>query len=660
MRYSAFISYNHRDRAWASWLHRELERYRLPKALAGRKSPIGVLGRRLPPVFRDRDELAASTNLASSVREALAEAQTLIVICSSSAKQSRWVDQEVREFTALGRRDRIQCLIVPESGDRDGAPLPASSILPAALLEGGEEPLAADARKSGDGKRVAFLKLVAGMIGVRYDELRQREQARRHKRLLTLAAAASLGFLLMSGLTVFAFVSRAEAVHQRDVAREQTLAAQRTTDFVKGLFQVSDPSEAKGQSITAREVLDRGAREIQGQLENEPDVKAELISTLSEVYMGLGSFHRADALIRNSLSLKVSRQETRARQYGVLASSQALQADYNSAVSNFSRALSLVPDPGALQDPSLYSRLLVGKAESLAALDRYGEAMRLARAAFAWDSRREGGRSADVARDLEAAGLTAQYAGDLAGSREDYGKALAIRLRVNGKLHPEVAHDLNNLGTAAYMQGDSPAAEHYWQQALATDEQILGPNHPDLGVMLNNLGRVLIEQRKFAQAIPLLTRSVNLHLAQQSDTHDDLAFAFSNLALAKAGLGDGASAESLLVRALEAAQVHHNRLTAPIMVDLADLRCRRGDYAGALEQLSRAAPIMKRRYPDDPWRSAWVDNTRGACLLRKKDRSGAALVTASAPILLKRWKPDTMYGFEVEQRLRSARGFAAA
>ena len=68
MRYSAFISYSHKDRAWAGWLHRELERYRLPKALVGRDSPVGVLERKLPPVFQDREELAASSDLAQSVR----------------------------------------------------------------------------------------------------------------------------------------------------------------------------------------------------------------------------------------------------------------------------------------------------------------------------------------------------------------------------------------------------------------------------------------------------------------------------------------------------------------------------------------------------------------------------------------------------------------
>ena len=654
MRYSAFISYNHRDRRWASWLHRELERYRLPKPLIGRESPLGTLQRRLPPVFQDREELAASTNLASSVREALSHAHSLIVICSSNGAQSHWVNEEVRAFAALGRGDRIQCLIVPEADDPSGTPRPADAVFPPALLQLGDEPLAADARPTGDGKRAAFLKLVAGVIGVRYDDLRQREQSRRHRRLLTLAAAASVGFLLMAGLAVFALIARAEAVRQRDVARQQTLAATRTTDFVKGLFQVSDPSESKGQSVTALEVLDRGAREIQGQLDDEPDVKAELISTLSEVYMGLGSFHRADALIRNSLSLKVARQETRARQLGVLASSGALQADYDSALANFTRAIALLPKPEQLQDPSLYSHLLIGKAESLAALDRYDEAMRLARTALAWDRDREGSRSADVARDLEAAGMIDQYSGDLAGSRAYYEKALAIRLAVNGRLHPEVSHDLNNLGTAAYLQNDPGAAESYWRRALAIDEQILGPNHPDLGVMLNNLGRVLVEQRKFAQATPLLTRAVKLHLAQKSETHDDLAFAFSNLALAKDGAGQASEAEALFNRALEAAQVHKNRLTAPIMVDLADLRCRRRDFRGAMDLLQRAAPIMKSTYPDDPWRTAWVDNTRGACLLRQgKVGQAKLLIESSSPVVLKRWPAETMYGHEVQQRRRA-------
>jgi tetratricopeptide (TPR) repeat protein len=653
MRYSAFISYSSRDRAWASWLHRELERYRLPKAVLGREAPWGQLERRLPPVFQDREELAASASLKDSVREALEQASSLIVLCSTNSAKSHWVNEEVRLFTELGGRDRIQCLIVPEAGEPD-IPRPETELFPPALLELGAEPLAADARKSGDGKRNAFLKLVAGATGVRYDELRQREQSRRHKRLLTIAAAASVGFFLMTALAVFALVSRAQAVEERDIARQKTITAQRTTDFVKGLFQVADPSEAKGQSITVVEALDRGARQIQGELNNEPDVKAELVSTLSEVYMGLGSFRRADDLIRHSLSLNVGNRETRARQFAVLGASRALQGEYEQAAAIFDRTLKGMGAPEKLKDPSLYSRALIGRAESLAALERYDEARKLISQALAWDRSRDGQRSPSVARDLEAKGLAEQMADDLDSARQSYEQALAIRASVQGRLHPKVSEDLNQLGTTAYLQQDPQSAERYWRQSLVLDQQVLGPEHPDLAATLNNLARVMIEQRKFREALPLLRRSAAIYLAQREDTHDDLAFIFSNLALARRGVGDTGGAEADFRKALTAAEVHQNRLIAPILTDLADLICADGDHAGAMRMLDRAEPIMRKEYADDAWRVAWVQNTRGACLLRQKNfNAAAALIRASSPIILNRWPTNRIYGYDALLRLRA-------
>jgi len=650
-RYSAFISYNHKDRAWAAWLHRELERYRLPQALVGRDGPWGPLERKLPPVFQDREELAASTNLADSVRQALDEASSLIVICSTNSAQSRWVNEEVRTFAALGKRDRIQCLIVPEASS-NGTVRPEAQLFPPALLDLGAEPLAADARPTGDGKRNAFLKLTAGVIGVRYDELRQREQSRRHKRLLVLAAAASVGFLIMTGLTIFALISRAQAVHERDVARQKTITAQRTTDFVKGLFQVSDPSEAKGESITAMEVLDRGARQIEGELGNEPDVKAELVSTLSEVYMGLGSFRRADDLIRRSLALNVGSRETRNRQLAVLATSRALQGEYEQAVEIYDRVLRGLGKPEDLQDPALYSRALTGKAESLAALEKYDEARPLIARALEWDRANEGDRSPAVARDLESLGLLDQMADDLPASRRHYAEALSIRASAQGRLHPKVSEDLNQLGTVAYLQTDPKAAEGYWRQSLELDQQVLGPQHPDLAATLNNLARVMIEQRKFKEALPLLTRSTNIYLAQRSETHDDLSFIFSNQAIARRGLGEEAAAEELFRKALKSAESHDNRLVAPILVDLADMACAGGNYAEGLRKLDRAEPLMRERYPDDPWRTAWVQNTRGACLVRQGNSSGKQMITSSAAVILKRWPKDSLFGVEVQRRLK--------
>lgn len=649
MRYSAFISYNHRDRRWASWLHRELERYRIPKALIGRSSPIGVLASKLPPVFQDREELAASPNLTESVREALTESANLIVICSTNAVQSRWVNEEIRAFSAMGRRDRIQWLIVPEANN---AELNGAAIFPAAFFEADGEALAADARKSGDGRRSAFLKLVAGLTQVRYDELRQRDQTRRLRRLLVLATAAGVGFLMMSALATYAFIARSEAVRDRDLARQKTITAERTTDFVKGLFEVSDPSESKGQSITVAEVLDRGARQIDASLSNEPNVKAELMSTLSEVYIGLGSYRRAEALIGQSLMLKASNPETRARQLAVAGNAKALQGEYERSITIYDRALAQLQKSGGSADSPIRSRLQVAKAESLASLDRFAEASQLIRLALASDTEREGPNSVAVARDLEAAGLTNQFAEKYVEARAQYERALAIRIRAQGQLHPKVSEDLNELGTIAYLQDDPGSAERYWKLSLVRDQKVIGPNHPDLAATLNNLGRVLLEQRKFAEALPLLRRSAAISLKQKSETHDDMAFIFANLAMATEGAGDRSAAESYFRKALVAAEQHKHRLLAPILVDLAALQCRRGKFPEAMKMLDRALPVMATTYPDDLWRSAWAQNTRGDCLLRQGRGSDAGtLIRASAPALLERWSPKSLYGFETRRRL---------
>ncbi|MGL4541633.1 MAG: toll/interleukin-1 receptor domain-containing protein, partial [Polymorphobacter sp.] len=277
VRYAAFISYNQRDRPAALWLHRALETYRIPKRLHGHAGPFGVLGARLPPVFLDREELAASSDLAQSVLEALQRADSLIVVCSPNAVQSRWVNEEIRAFTALGRRDRIQCLIIAGIANASRLPWhdPADECLPPALFENGAaEPLAADLRRGKDGKTSAKLKLIAGITGLRYDDLRQRDHARHVRRLAIAATALGIGFVLMAALAVFALLARAEAVAQRDIARQKTVTAERTVDFVKSLFEVSDPSEARGATVTAQEVLDKGAARIAASLDDEPDVKA--------------------------------------------------------------------------------------------------------------------------------------------------------------------------------------------------------------------------------------------------------------------------------------------------------------------------------------------------------------------------------------------------
>ena len=110
--YWAFLSYSHRDQEFGAWLHRRLETWKVPAGIAGRLTPTSRPARHLYPIFRDREELPTSADLGGSIRRALAASRHLIVVCSPAAAASHWVNEEVQAFQALGRQDRILCVIV--------------------------------------------------------------------------------------------------------------------------------------------------------------------------------------------------------------------------------------------------------------------------------------------------------------------------------------------------------------------------------------------------------------------------------------------------------------------------------------------------------------------------------------------------------------------
>lgn len=220
--YRAFLSYSHADKAWADWLHRALETWRVPRRLVGHRTVFGAIPRRLAPIFRDREELASATDLGREVREALAKSEALIVICSPHAAQSRWVNEEVLAFKRMGRGQRIFCLVV--GGEPGASEIPGRAgdecFCPALrygvdgdgrLTPERAEPVAADVRPGRDGKAHAKLKLAAGLLGIGYDTVVQRESHRRRLRMLAVTAAALVVMAITSVLAVTAYVARNEA-----------------------------------------------------------------------------------------------------------------------------------------------------------------------------------------------------------------------------------------------------------------------------------------------------------------------------------------------------------------------------------------------------------------------------------------------------------------
>jgi len=207
--YRAFISYSHRDEAAAKWLHRKLETYRFPSRLVGRETPWGPLPRTLSPIFRDRDELSAGPSLPEKVQQALAASHVLLVICSPQAAASAWVNREIEEFRTLHPERAILLALV------DGTP---DTAFPPAIRAGTDasfEPLAADLRPEGDGRRLGLLKLLAGLVDVPLGELVQRDAQRKMRRVMVVTVMALLAVAILSTSMVLAVRARNEAERQR-------------------------------------------------------------------------------------------------------------------------------------------------------------------------------------------------------------------------------------------------------------------------------------------------------------------------------------------------------------------------------------------------------------------------------------------------------------
>jgi tetratricopeptide (TPR) repeat protein len=559
-KYKAFISYSHSDEKWASWLHKALEAYRPPKQIVGRETPMGRIPERFAPVFRDREELATSTSLGEMLTESLRASACQIVICSPRAAKSRWTNEEIIAFKRLGKAHRIFALEPGASENPETADL--ECFPPALIHELGEdnelsdvrsEPIAADARPGKDPRQAAKLKLLAGMLGVGYDDLRQREVQRRQRRMMVLTTAAFVGMTITSGLAVTAYLARLEAEEQRQIAEIEAETARQTTQFMVGLFEVSDPSESLGNTITAREILDKGAERIETELIDQPEIQATLMDTMGTVYTSLGLYEPAVSLVSRALDST----ELFGRKHAEVVSSlnhlgevQTLKADYAEAERNLREALETRRELLGNEHADV-AATISDLAEVLTLQGKYDAAELLIRESLTIRRSLYGVAHQDIAESLEDLGLNMYDQGNLEGAVGELRKSIKMRRELHGERHPDLAIVIGNLALVLADLGQLQEAEDLYEEALQMQRELHGDAHPEVAFALNNVGTVRHQRGDLLGAEAAFSEALTILRDLLGDTHPRVAATISNITLVRYDSGDVAGGVESARRTLQ-------------------------------------------------------------------------------------------------------------
>ena len=407
-----------------------------------------------------------------------------------------------------------------------------------------------------------------------------RKMVSRHK--AGFAFAVSLVVVLAGGAGAMAVQAHRIAL-ERDRANRQAAITGQVSGFLVRLFRVSRPDQARGATITARELLDKGTAQIRADRTMDPEVRATLVDTMGDVYSSLGLFDRAKPLLDEAL-------RTRTQMFGA----------------------SSLPVADTLRSLGLLLQSRGQDAESKPEFER----------ALAIYEKREGPASLNVAQALNDLGNAENHLGDYKDAEAAYDRAIAIRKKVEGPDTLDVVPMQSNLALLSVRKGDLAGAERSFRAALATYEKALPPDHPDIALLAGNVGATLVAERKYREAEPFYRQALAIHEKVLGDEHPQLALDLANLAEVHRVLGNlsAAASENRRALAILRAKVPATDFrTRFVLVNLATVLEEEGAPAllGEAERLLREALATDRASPPpDPWDVAKTESELGGCLLK--------------------------------------------
>lgn len=329
--------------------------------------------------------------------------------------------------------------------------------------------------------------------------------------------------LLRRALAVLALLAVAAAAvkYTFDLQRERTLAleardeAEEVVSFLVDLFEVADPEEALGRTITAQQILDQGAEKVRQELVDQPLIQARLMTTIGTVYRKIGLYNEAAYLLEEGLDVRT----------------RLLSENHPDLAQSLNDLAGVYIQRGWFDEAEPLLRRALAIREQVFGLDHL-----------------------EVAESLNSLGNLFLDQERFVDAEPLFRRSLAIREQTLGGGHLDVARSLNNLALIEMGLGHQAQAESLYHQALAIKERLMDPDHPSLARSFNNLAYLYLRQKKYAEAKPLYERALAIWEKTLGPNHLALAWPLQGLAILAREEGRYQDAEALLRRALKIRQ----------------------------------------------------------------------------------------------------------
>jgi len=373
---------------------------------------------------------------------------------------------------------------------------------------------------------------------------RARKYIRRHRIGVAISAIAAV--LLISATVM-------QTIELRRTRRERD-RADRVTAFMTGMFKVSNPSEARGNDIKAREILDKASKDIDTGLAKDPELQAQMMQVMGNVYESLGLFSKAESLLSRSGAIR--KRVLGAKNPETLRSMKDLAGVLNEE-SHYPEAEKLSRETVESRRQTLGSehRDTLESMTQLALIlnnqGRFPEAEKLHREVVDVAKRVLGEQDKLTRTAQQQLAIDFAYEGKYQEAEKTFREVLDVDRRALGPDHPDTLGGINNLAAILQVQHRYTEAEKLYLDLLETKRRVLGPEHPETLLSMGNLGLVLANEKRFGEAEKLFRETLEIKRRLLGPEHRSTLVTIGNLADVLSQEGQYKEAEQLVRQTLE-------------------------------------------------------------------------------------------------------------